>query len=197
MERPALLLALLLAWSTQVEAQQCTAGGPGPDALWAVAPIDDTQAAAPLKVMNHLRCLGCGQDLSMLLAAGPASAAFRNSPIGQKTGRAWAEAVVEDPGQRDGFLRGLLRSDTRSSPGCSLQGSVGGIVEVGELSMIRTEIHAECTPQPTLQSGEFYSGYDGRCLYQVQFVWGPGFQALSPQGHYALQSLLKSVRFRR
>lgn len=187
----------MLSWSTQVIAQaapDCTVVGPAPDALWAVAPVEDKQPNAPLKVISHLRCLGCGMDLSMLLTAGPVSPAFRSLPIGQKSGRLWAEVVVADPAQREDFLRSVLRSETRSSPGCSLRGRVDGIAQVGNLGMIRTEIHADCAQQPAMLTGEFYSGYDAGCLYQVQFVWGPGFQALSPQGRYAIQSLLSSVR---
>ncbi len=194
MTRFAILIVLLSAVSIRAMAQDCTASAQGPDALWATAPIDSGQPEASLKVMSHLHCLGCGLELSMLLTAGPAS---KPMPLGEKTGLDWAKAVVEDPAQREGFLQSVLRSERRSSPGCSLQGRVGGVAEVGNLGMIRTDIHAECAPQSAVVSAEFYSGYDGICLYQVQFVWGPGFQALSAQGRYAVQSLLKSVRFGR
>ena len=147
-----------------------------------------------MKPMSNLRCLGCGLDLSALLTAGAAAPAVQSMAIGRLSGRIWAQAVIEDPAQREGFLQSVLRSESRASPGCTLQGRVSGIAEVGGFGMIRTEIHAACASQPALIAGEFYSGYDGRCQYQLQFVWGAGFQALSPQGRYALQSLLSSVR---
>ena len=58
-------------------------------------------------------------------------------------------------------------------------------------------IHAECAQQSTVLSGEFYSGYDGQCMYQVQLVWGPGAVPLSAAGRDAIQSLMKSVRLGR
>ena len=134
----------------------------------------------------------------MLLMAGPASPALKTMPvIGQKTGIEWARAVAEDPAQREGFLQSVLRSELNSSPGCRLQGQVGGITEIGGFGLIRIDIHAECVQQPTLLSAEFYSGYDGQCMYRVQLIWGPGFVALSPEGREAVQSLFKSIRFGR
>ena len=134
----------------------------------------------------------------MLLTAGPASPALKTMPvIGQKTGIEWARAVAEDPAQREGFLQSVLRSELHSSPGCRLQGRVGGVTEIGGFGLIRTDIQAECAQQPTLLSAEFYSGYDGQCMYRVQLIWGPGFVALSPEGREAVQSLFKSIRFGR
>jgi hypothetical protein len=49
---------------------------------------------------------------------------------------------------------------------------VTGVAEIGNLGMIGTAIRAACAQNVTL-SGEFYSGYDGACQYQVQLVWGP------------------------
>lgn len=191
------ILLILLAFATKAAAQDCTASMQGPDALWASVPIDSAQPGAPLKTLGHLRCLGCGLDLSVQLAAGPAAPALRSMPIGRLSGRAWAQAVVDDPAQREGFLQSVLRSESRTSPGCTLRGRVAGIAELGGFGLIRTEIQAECASQPALLAGEFYSGYDGQCQYQLQAIWGPGFQALSPQGRYALQSLLSSVRIGR
>jgi hypothetical protein len=143
--------------------------------------------------MTHLRCLGCKPEVSMLLTAGPASPALKSMPIGRKVGVDWARAIVEDPAQREGFLQSVLRSELRSSPGCRMQGRVGGVSEIGGLGVVRTDIHAECGQQSTGLSGEFYSGYDGACLYQVQLVWGPGTVELSPQSREAMRKLLKSV----
>lgn len=197
MTRLATLFAALLVWSTATAAQDCTASAQAPDAVWTAATNDNTLGNAPLKIMTHLRCLGCKPEVSMLLTAGPAAPALKSMPIGQKVGIEWARAVVDDPAQREGFLQSVLRSELRSSPGCRLQGRVGGVAEVGGFGLVRTDVHAECAQQATVLSGEFYSGYDGRCMYQVQLVWGPGFVALSPQGREAIQSLFKSVRFGR
>jgi hypothetical protein len=46
-------------------------------------------------------------------------------------------------------------------------------------------------------SGEFYSGYDGACQYQVQLVWGPANAELSPQARETVRKLLTSVRIGR
>ena len=197
MTRLAMVLFVLVAGSGRVMAQDCIASAPYPDAVWTAASADDTLASVPMKVMTHLRCMGCKPEMSMLLAAGAASPVWKSVPIGQKVGMEWARAVIEDPAQREGFLQSVLRSKSRSSPGCSLQGRIGGITEIGGLGMIRTDIHAECAQRPLVVSGEFYTGYDGRCAYQVQLVWGSGFVPLSPQGRDAIQSLLKSVRFGR
>lgn len=66
-----------------------------------------------------------------------------------------------------------------------------------EVSMLLTAgpapIRAACAPNVTL-SGEFYSGYDGACQYQVQLVWGPTNTELSPQARESVQKLLTSVR---
>jgi hypothetical protein len=73
---------------------------------------------------------------------------------------------------------------------------VTGVAEIGNLGMIGTAIRAACAPTVTL-SGEFYSGYDGACQYQVQLVWGPANAELLPQARAAAQKLLKSIRFGR
>ena len=107
----------------------------------------------------------------MLLTAGPASPALQTMPvIGKKSGMDWAKAVVEDPANREGFRESVLRSELRSSPGCSLQGTVTGVAEIGNMGAIGTAIQAECAQAPTKLSGEFYSAYDGTCEYQVQLV---------------------------
>lgn len=46
-------------------------------------------------------------------------------------------------------------------------------------------------------SGEFHSGYDGACLYQVQVVWGPANTELLPQTRETVRKLLGSVHFGR
>lgn len=192
MMRPAILFVVLFASSTEVIAQDCKASAQAPDAVWTAAPNDNALPSAPLRTMTHLRCLGCKPEVSMLLTAGPASP---DMPLRPKVGIEWARAVVDDPAQREGFLQSVLRSELRSSPGCRLQGRVGGAVVIGHLGMVRTDIQAECAQQPTQLSGEFYSGYDGQCLYQVQLVWGPGLVSVSPQGREAIHALLKTVRF--
>ena len=68
-----------------------------------------------------------------------------------------------------------------------------GVAEIGNLGMIGTAIRATCAENVTL-SGEFYSGYDGACQYQVQLVWGPGIVELSPQARETVRKLLTSVR---
>ena len=183
MTRLAALFAALLIGSSGAVAQECTASAQAPDGVWTTAPNGNTLSSAPLQIMTHLRCLGCKPEVAMLLTAGPASPALKTMRvIGQKTGIEWARAVAEDPAQREGFLQSVLRSELNSSPGCRLQGQVGGITEIGGFGLIRIDIHAECVQQPTLLSAEFYSAYDGQCMYQVQLIWGPGFVALSPEG---------------
>ena len=197
MTRLALFFAAFLAGSTASVAQDCTASVQAPDVTWTDAPNDNTLPSAPLRIMTHLRCLGCKPEVSMLLTAGPASPALKSMPIGRKVGVDWARAIVEDPAQREGFLQSVLRSELRSSPGCTMQGRVAGVSEIGGLGVVRTDIHAECAQQSTVLSGEFYSGYDGQCMYQVQLVWGPGAVPLSAAGRDAIQSLMKSVRLGR
>ncbi len=134
----------------------------------------------------------------MLLTAGPASPALQTMPvIGRKTSMDWAKAVVEDPANREGLRESVLRSELRSSPGCRLQGAVTGVTEVGNMGMVGTAVRGECLQGSVKLSGEFYSGYDGTCEYQVQLVWGPGFVPLSPEGRAAVHAILKTVRFGR
>jgi hypothetical protein len=94
-------------------------------------------------------------------------------PLGDKTGMDWGRAVYADPANREGFRRSVLRSELRASPGCGLEGAVTGVAEIGNLGMIGTAIRAACAQNVTL-SGEFYSGYDGACQYQVQLILGAG-----------------------
>jgi hypothetical protein len=189
----------LLGWTTAALAQQCTASAQAPDATWSAAPPGPTTLPdAPLRIMSHLRCLGCKPEVSMLLTAGPASPALQTMPvIGKKTGMEWARAVVEDPANREGFRESVLRSELRSSPGCRLQGTVTGVAEIGNMGAIGTALQAECAQAPTKLSAEFYSAYDYNCEYQVQLIWGPGFVPLSPEGRAAVRELLKTVRFGR
>jgi hypothetical protein len=102
--------------------------------------------------MSHLVCRGCQPEVSMLLTAGPASS---NMPLGDKTGMDWARAVYADPANREGLRRARWHG--------------------------RHGIRGACAQDATL-SGEFYSGYDGACQYQVQVVWGPSIVELSPTG---------------
>ena len=108
----------------------------------------------------------------------------------------WARAVYADPANREGFRRSVLRSELRASPGCGLEGAVTGVAEIGNLGMIGTAIRAACAENITL-SGEFYSGYDGACQYQVQLVWGPANAELLPQARETVRKLLSSVRIGR
>jgi hypothetical protein len=184
--------AALLAWSTTATAQECVATVQ-PDIVWGARPSDNSHPNATLQIMSHLACRSCQPEVSMLLAAGPAA---RNMPLGDRTGMDWARAVYADPANREGFRRSVLRSELRSSPGCQLEGAVTGVAEIGNLGMIGTAIRAACAQNIAL-SGEFYSGYDGACQYQVQLIWGPGVVELSPQTREAAQKLLKSIRFGR
>ncbi len=187
-----------LGWATAALGQECIASAQAPDATWSAAPPSPvTLPDARLKIMTHLHCLGCKPEVSMLLTAGPASPALQTMPIGRKVGTDWARAVVEDPANREGLRESVLRSELRSSPGCRLQGAVTGVAEVGNMGMVGTALQAECAQAPTKLSGEFYSGYDGTCEYQVQLVWGPGFVPLSPEGRAAVHAILKTVRFGR
>jgi hypothetical protein len=91
-------------------------------------------------------------------------------PLGDKTGMDWGRAVYADPANREGFRRSVLRSELRSSPGCGLEGAVTGVAEA------RHDRHGHprtCAQNVTL-SGEFYSGYDVACQYQVQLILGAG-----------------------
>lgn len=72
-----------------------------------------------------------------------------------------------------------------------------GVAAIGGMGVIGTGIQAECTQAPTKLSGKFYSGNDGTCEYQVQFVWSPGLVPLSPEGGAAVREVLKTVRFGR
>jgi hypothetical protein len=111
-------------------------------------------------------------------------------PLGDKTGMDWGRAVYADPANREGFRRSVLRSELRSSPGCGLEGAVTGVAEA------RHDRHGHprtCAQNVTL-SGEFYSGYDGACQYQVQLVWAPANVELSPQARETMRKLLSSVR---
>lgn len=202
MPRATALTIALLGGATailgQAAAQSCTATAQAPDATWSAAPPGPaTSSDAPLKTMTHLRCLGCKPEVSMLLTAGPASPALQSMPIGRKAGMDWARAVVDDPANREGLRQSVLRSGLRSSPGCRLAGAVTGAAEIGNMGMVGTALQAECAEGATKLSGEFYSGYDGACEYQVQIVWGPGFVPLSPEGRAAVRALLKTVRFGR
>lgn len=182
----------LLAWSATATAQECVASVQ-PDIAWGARPSDNSHPNAALKIMSHLVCRGCQPEVSMLLTAGPASP---NMPLGDRTGMNWARAVYADPANQEGFRRSVLRSELSSSPGCQLDGAVTGVAEIGNLGMIGTSIRATCAPNTTL-SGEFYSGYDGACLYQVQLVWAPGGVELSPQSREAARKLMGSIRFGR
>ena len=185
-------MAALLAWSATAAAQDCVATVQ-PDIAWGARPDDSSHPHAALKTMSRLVCRGCQPEVSMLLSAGPAPA---NMPLGNRTGLDWARAVYADPGSREGLLQSVLRSELGSSPGCRLEGGVTGVAEIGNLGMIGTAIRAACAQNVTL-SGEFYSGYDGACQYQVQLVWGPANAELLPQARATVGKLLKSVRFGR
>jgi hypothetical protein len=199
----ALSIALVIGATAclgQASAQECTARSQPPDATWSAAPTAVPEGSRfPLKVMTHLRCLGCRPEVSMELSAGPAQPALASMPVlGKLAGMAWARAVVADPGNREGLRESVLRSELRQSPGCQLQGQVSGAVEVGNMGMVATDIRAECDNGATKLSGIFYSGYDGgTCMYQVQLVWGPGHVPLSPESEAAVRDLLKTVRFGR
>ena len=186
-------VAGLLAWPGTATAQECIATV-HPDVAWGARPSDNSHPNAALKIMSHVVCRGCQPEVSMLLAAGPASP---NMPLGDRTGMDWARAVYADPPNREGFRRSVLRSELRSSPGCQLEGAVTGVAEIGTLGMIGTAIRAACAPNNVTLSGEFYSGYDGACQYQVQLVWGPANTELSPQARETVGKLLSSVRIGR
>lgn len=186
-------LAGSLAWSSTAMAQACVATVQSPDAAWAAAPSDDSHPNAALRLVSHLTCHGCQPVVSVLVAAGRASPSM---PLADKTGMDWARAVYDDPANREGLRRSVLRSELRSSPGCRLDGTVSGATEIGNLGMVGMDIRAACAENVTL-SGEFYSGYDGACLYQVQVAWGSGIAELSPQAREAVRKLLKSVHFGR
>lgn len=197
MTRLAVLLVALLVWSIGARAQDCIASAQAPDAVWTAAPFN-AAGGAPLKIMTHLRCLGCKPEVSMQLSAGPAQPALKNMPVlGQKAGIEWARAVVEDPAQREGFRESVMRSELHTSPGCRIEGRVSGVTEIGGFGLVVTDMQAECQQPPTPLSAEFYSGYDGQCMYQVQLVWGPGLVPLSPEGRSAVLALFKSLRFGR
>ena len=186
-------LAALLAWSATAAAQDCAATVQ-PDIAWGARPDDSSHPHAALKTMSRLVCRGCQPEVSMLLSAGPAPA---NMPLGNRTGLDWARAVYADPGSREGLLQSVLRSELGSSPGCRLEGGVTGVAEIGNLGMVGTAIRAACAQNTVTLSGEFYSGYDGACLYQVQVVWGPANTELLPQARETVRKLLRSVHFGR
>jgi hypothetical protein len=177
------------AWSATATAQECIATVQ-PDVAWGARPSDSSHPNSALKNMSHLFCPGSQTEISMLLAAGPASP---NMPLGDRTGMDWARAVYADPANREGFRRSVLRSELRASPGCGLEGAVTGVAEIGNLGMIGTAIRAACA-QNVMLSGEFYSGYDGACQYQIQLVWAPANVELSPQARETARKLLSSVR---
>jgi hypothetical protein len=181
-------LTALLVCSAAATAQECIATVQ-PDVAWGARHNDSSHPNAALKIMSHLVCRGCQPEVSMLLTAGPASPSM---PLGDRTGMDWARSVYADPANREGLRQSVLRSELRYSPGCRLDGAVTGVAEIGNLGMVGTVIRAACAQDVTL-SGEFYSGYDGACLYQVQLVWGPGNTELSPQAREAARKLLKSV----
>ena len=195
MVRAASLVAVagMLAWSTAATAQTCIATVQ-PDVAWGASPNDNSLPHAALKIMSHLTCRGCQPEVSMLLTAGPASP---NMPLGERTGMDWARAVYADPGSLDGLLQSVLRSELRSSPGCRLEGGVTGVAEIGNLGMVGTAIRAACAQSTVTLSGEFYSGYDGACLYQVQVMWGSANTELLPQAREIVRKLLRSVHFGR
>ena len=183
----------LLAWSAPAVAQDCVATVQ-PDIAWGARPDDSSHPHAALKIMSHLTCRGCQPEVSMLLSAGPAPA---NMPLGNRTGLDWARAVYADAGSREGLLQSVLRSELSTSPGCRLEGGVTGVAEIGNLGMVSTAIRAACSQNTVTASGEFYSGYDGACLYQVQVMWGPANAELSPKARETVRKLLGSIRFGR
>jgi hypothetical protein len=185
------VLPLLLIASPATLAQTCIATAPSPGAQWTTAPDTSASPEAALRIMTHLRCLSCTPQVSMTLTAGPAP---RDMPLGEKTGIDWARAVYDDPASREGLRRSVLRSELRSSPGCRMQGSVAGVTEIGNLGMVGMRIAAECSGG-FVAPGEFYAGYDGTCLYQVQLVWGPGMTELPAPAREAVQALLAGIRF--
>jgi hypothetical protein len=187
----ALLAIGLLVISRAALSQTCAATVPSHSAQWVPAPEARSSPDAALRIMTHLRCLSCAPQVSMALTAGPAP---RDMPLGQKTGRDWAQAVYDDPANREGLRRSVLRSALHSAPGCRMQGGVTGVAQIGNLGMVGTRIAAECAGG-YVAAGELYSGYDGACQYQVQLVWGPGIQELSPQAREAVQKLLDGIRF--
>ena len=186
-------MAGLLAWSATATAQECVATVQ-PDVAWGARPSDNSHPGAAFKIMSQLVCRGCQPEVSMLLTAGPAAP---NMPLGDRTGTDWARAVYADPGSREGLLQSVLRSELSSSLGCRLEGGVTGVAEIGNLGMVGTAIRAACAHNNVTLSGEFYSGYDGVCLYQVQVVWGPANAELLPQARETVRKLLRSVHFGR
>jgi hypothetical protein len=181
-----------LLWAAASAAQICSARiETRPDSRWSsVTPGSDS--AAPLATMAHLRCTGCQPEISLLLTAGTASPALQNMPIGRKVGEEWARAVFDDPAAREGFRQSVLRSELRSSPGCSVRGSVNGVERIGNLGAVATAIEADCS-NGTKLLGEIYSAYDFNCEYQVQVVWPAG--RLSPESRAEVGALLRGVRF--
>lgn len=195
MIRATFLSVLPLLLAAAASAQMCSARiEPRPDPKWSsVASSPIGTPGAQLRTMAHLRCIGCKPEVSVLLLAGPASPALQNMPIGRKVGLEWARAVVDDPASREGFRRSVLRSELRSSPGCTLQGAVKGAEMVGNLGAIATAIEAQCSQGTANLSGEFYSAYDYNCEYQVQVVWPGG--TLAPAARSDVNMLLSTVHF--
>jgi hypothetical protein len=193
MIRTMLLAALPLLWAGASAAQLCSARVEGPpDGKWTtLAASPATGQDAHLRTEASLRCTGCTPEVTLLLMAGPASPALQTMPMGRKVGADWAMAVVEDPANREGFRRSVLRSELRSSSGCRLQGAVAGVETVGNLGTIATAIQAEC-PAGNI-SGEIYSTYDYTCQYQVQVLWPAG--SLPAATQLEVGRLLRSIRF--
>jgi len=188
------IVAVALLWCVRAEAQECVASLSSLPAGWSAVPIGAQPAGAALERFIEVACRDCKPVIAATVSAGPAPSTFRNRPIGQKAGREFADAVVSDTAERLGFLESVLRSERMASPGCTIDGQVEGVAMATALPTIITNIRAECSKSPAKVSGVFYSGYDGRCLYQAQVTWSPWID-LSIEDREHVLKLLKALRF--
>lgn len=189
---PAVGVAVACAFSA-ARAQDCAANVPEPRAGWTrieVAPSADSA----LQPVVRLVCQGCKPEVTIILSAGPAPPSLIRVPIDDKAGLDWAKAVVDDEAQQAALLESVLSAERRASSGCIVEGRVNGVAELGGMGMIGTAFRAECRPQPGKLSGEYYSGYDGRCVYQARIVW-PGGEGLDAGTGSRVVHLLRTVRW--
>lgn len=153
-----------------------------------------SSAAAQMALHIEAACTDCDPTVVVETFAGYASLRFRSQAMAFGTAAQFAQAMLADPQRRFGFLRDLIDSEQRLSPGCRFEGQVEGLAGIASLDMIVTTVRGECNAAPGKLRASYFSGFDGLCLYRVRVKW-PGWEPLPSGTQHRVVRFLEQIRF--
>jgi hypothetical protein len=186
--------AATLAVTAPASGQECRAGLQSQPPSWSALQTKTQTDTARMKLFTVISCEHCDPVTVIEVFAGAASASFRSMPLTQKIGIDFAEAVVSDDRERSDFLDTTLAAERQSSPGCVMDGQINGVLKIGAMGLIVTNMRVECDHAPHKLRAAFLSGYDGRCLYKIRVIW-PGWAGLSEGAQDQVLEVLDQIRF--